>query len=659
MKSLRETTGIATTARVERGGTAQTMGVLVVVMLIGTALRLYHLDDKSLWGDEIGLARWAMVPLGELVAAFSKPDHFFLHFAIVHFVRWIGTGDYWMRLPSAFAGVLALPVLYAVGRRITNRTVALVATLFMAVAPYQIWYAQEARMYAPLALYALLSVYFFLRLVGGRTDIWSVLGLTVANALCVYDHVFGAFPPLIEFVFALTWLCALWLRARREGQAWVRPAWAAPVAASFCLTGLLIAPLAPGLVPFILNRGAKAQVEARGGFQLSFEFVRELLASFGLSAGTDWRMWLALGSALVGYGALVIRRTRMGWLVTLWMGLPLVTLMLFAPPRAVALRHLIFVQPIYLLMAAYGCVVVWNGVMGLVVRSRFVTAGNAVGETDWDPTMRKRNARARSWMQAGGVTALGAVVALMVVPVLGAMYGRAKINDWESISNYIQAHAEPGDVIVSEQDTWGMNALAYYLPNLLAYSTPPPGLETLKGARTERRRLWYVSLGEYFDRESAGWAKENLQRIPDGAWQRDDLTYEATDGFLFPQSESAATIYYSDGELPSEILYRGRQGFANEGVEQLRVNPNETVEAKLRLATDSPRRLQVEFSSKLRTNFVVSTDGKELGRVQEATPVKGAHVREWFLAGDASETVVVRVKNEGQGPLFMRALRLK
>lgn len=610
------------------------MAVLVAIMTIGTALRLYHLDDKSLWGDEIGLARWATVPLAELVTAFSKPDHFFLHFAIVHFVRWIGTGDYWVRLPSAFAGVLALPVMYVAGSRITNRTAALVATLFMAVAPYQIWYAQEARMYAPLALYALLSVYFFLRLVGGRTGIWSVLGLTVANALCVYDHVFGAFPPLIEFVFALTWLGWLWLRARREGRAWVRPGWAARVAASFCLTGLLIAPLAPGLVPFILNRGAKAQVEPRGGFQMSLEFLRELLASFGLSAGTDWRMWLALGSALVGYGALVIRRTRMGWLTTLWMGLPLVTLMLFAPPRAVALRHLIFVQPIYLLMAAYGCVTVWDGVRGRIGR--------------WN-----ENVRARAW----GMLALGGVVALMVAPVLGAMYGRAKINDWESISNYITAHAEPGDVIVSEQDTWGMNALAYYLPNLLAYSTPPPGLETLKGARTEGRRLWYISLGDYFDRESSGWAKENLQRIPDEAWQRDDLVYEATDGFLFPQSESAATIYYLDGDLPSEIVYKGRQGFANEGVEQLRVNANESVEAKLK-SKGGGRTLEILFSTKKPPQFEVTVNGKKLAAVWETNAAKGERALRWELEGKGDAPVLVRVTNKNEAPLYIKRVAL-
>jgi LysM repeat protein len=60
-----------------------------------------------------------------------------------------------------------------------------VGATILAFSPFQIWYAQEARMYAMLTLFVLLSAYFFFRALktGERKD-W--IGYVVATALALY-----------------------------------------------------------------------------------------------------------------------------------------------------------------------------------------------------------------------------------------------------------------------------------------------------------------------------------------------------------------------------------------------------------------------------------------------------------------------------------------
>ena len=45
------------------------------------------------------------------------------------------------------AGTLLIPLLYALGRDLWDRRTGLVAALLGTVAPFLIWYSQEARMY--------------------------------------------------------------------------------------------------------------------------------------------------------------------------------------------------------------------------------------------------------------------------------------------------------------------------------------------------------------------------------------------------------------------------------------------------------------------------------------------------------------------------------
>src|SRR5439155_22296381 len=80
-------------------------------------------------------------------------------------LRLLGRSELVARLPSAFAGLAGVAIAGAIGRtfaaddsRSATRAM-LVAGLLVALNPFQVWYSQEARMYAQLSFFAGLATY--------------------------------------------------------------------------------------------------------------------------------------------------------------------------------------------------------------------------------------------------------------------------------------------------------------------------------------------------------------------------------------------------------------------------------------------------------------------------------------------------------------------
>ncbi len=626
-----------------KGAFPQTVLPVLAILLLATAMRFYHLGDKSLWGDEIAQAQWSAWGWAQLWGAFRQPPDFILQFVLIHLSQFIGASEFWVRLPSAALSLLAVPATYVVARRMTNQVTALLAMLFISIAPYQIWYAQEARMYAALCFYAILSLYFFMRLIGlpapagtNRNTIWTIFGLTVANVLGLYNHLFGVFPILIESAAVAGIVVAEFFSARRLRS--IRPAlW---FAVSIVLTAILALPLLPGTLPYVLRGAAPAlpsRIAPAPTSQLTLPFLIGLVDDFGWGAGDVWRTVLPLALAMIGIGVLARRNWRAAWIALLWLALPPFLLWIAHPRHDVISRYLIFMQPVYLILAAYGVMEIVQKVWGRL--------GTIRTEPVW---------------QAAVIVAGVIALAVIVAPPLNALYHRAPINDWRAVAQYLERRAEPGDIIVSVKDTWGMNALAYYLPNLLRYSTPPSGVDVLKQAVSKHRRLWYVSLGGSFDAASLKYAQENLTTISPTDWQRVDLNSAPNQEFDFPESESAATIHFLDGEIPSRIIYYGRQGFSNNDAVRVRINPGETLESKLLLDSYAPRLLQIEYTSRQPSNMRISVDGSEVAHVQGSANKKGVLHQEWQLPKEVGPEMMVRVTNSSNAyPLFVRSLTLR
>ena len=148
-----------------------------------------------------------------------------MHPPLHHTLLWItvrvfGTSELAVRLPSLIAGVALVPAMAWSGRVIYDRRTGWVAAALACVAPFCVWYSQEARMYALFMLFAALAVAAQVVAVrrGLRRD-WIIYA--VCTAALIWTQYFAFLPVLVQQM-AFAWL--VWRRRtdRERRRALVR-----------------------------------------------------------------------------------------------------------------------------------------------------------------------------------------------------------------------------------------------------------------------------------------------------------------------------------------------------------------------------------------------------------------------------------------------------
>jgi hypothetical protein len=177
---------------------------LGLILMLGTILRFWALGQESLWLDELATAArinlsWADL-LNHLVEMKYHPP---LHYLLLKaWASAAGHSEYALRSLSAVCGVLSLLVLYRVALLLVSRKAALLTVFFSAISVYRITYAQEARFYSLMALLALLSMYFFIRL--WKTPSWKYyLGYVAVSSAGLYNHSYAIFLVVMQNLFIL------------------------------------------------------------------------------------------------------------------------------------------------------------------------------------------------------------------------------------------------------------------------------------------------------------------------------------------------------------------------------------------------------------------------------------------------------------------------
>jgi len=148
-------------------------------ILAAFALRLYHLGGESLWYDETVSVFLARQSIPELIAHTARDIHPPGYYLLLHLWSWLAQPtlehglEFLYAWPSLFWGVLLLPLIFALGRRLFTPRVALVALWLTAINPYHIWYSQEVRMYtlgAGLGLLCLWSALYWWQVAGEEKE---------------------------------------------------------------------------------------------------------------------------------------------------------------------------------------------------------------------------------------------------------------------------------------------------------------------------------------------------------------------------------------------------------------------------------------------------------------------------------------------------------
>jgi uncharacterized membrane protein len=140
--------------------------IVIAITLLGGVLRILLINKNGMWLDETFSVWLANHSLEEMLGWIAKIDqHPPLYYLLLH--PWIGKyGDtaYYVRLLSVLFGTITIPIIYQIGKRMSGAPMGLVAALILALSPFNIRFAQEARMYTLLTFNAAVAIYALVRL---------------------------------------------------------------------------------------------------------------------------------------------------------------------------------------------------------------------------------------------------------------------------------------------------------------------------------------------------------------------------------------------------------------------------------------------------------------------------------------------------------------
>ncbi len=341
------------------------------MVLVGGALRFYHLSYQSLWYDELHtVLRSSPANSIQSILAYAKdsevdqPPVFFLFTQLTF--RIFGFTEATVRLGSVILGILAIPVMYLLGREFVNRESGLFAALLTTVNYFHIYYSQEARFYMLTFLLSALSYLFFVRAYK-RVRVVDFIFYGVSSILLLYTHYFG----MVIFATQVLTFVVLTLLYRMNDRRFI---------ISGLLTGLLVAASFSPWLPIVLKQN---QVESFWIHKPSIFFALEYVYDY---FGKDIVQTLIIATLTYLFGRELIKKDPTGqpsrelylivllWLIVSYL-IPFVRSITSTP--IMHIRYTIITLPAWMIILSVGWSAIKNrkwklALAGIVVASSLV-----------------------------------------------------------------------------------------------------------------------------------------------------------------------------------------------------------------------------------------------------------------------------------------------
>ena len=463
----------------------RTPGTFVVVApaLVAAVLSLISITGRSLGFDEGATATIAAQHGSTLWSAIAHDGgNMSGYYLLVHLLTAVfGNGEFVLRLPSAVATVATTAIVAAIGRRLFDRRVALIAGLLTAVSLPLIFWAQSARGYAPMVAFLCGAFLIFVTVATQETIISSPalqprVGLWVGFVALMTLATYSSFVAILAVPVQLL---ALAPKRRRAGFG--------PYVTSMLAYGLLCVPLL--VVAFNRGSGQLFWVQ-RPNHKVDVQVLQSLTSaglqpSFHRTATTTVLLILTVLALLmiIGWQLHAAWRGDGDWGFGVVLGWALV-------PALLAFLYSLVAQPLF------------------VPRNLLMST----------PAVGLALAAALGHPRAPRLAAIGAIVVLVGLRGLqvGAAYGVSP-EPWQQVTAYVRDHSRPGDCIAFYPMDSRM-AFQYYVGSSAAATATAPrsilpvarwGLVkpyveryvTLSRAQIVRRgagclRMWFVSSHE-------------------------------------------------------------------------------------------------------------------------------------------------------------------
>jgi 4-amino-4-deoxy-L-arabinose transferase-like glycosyltransferase len=389
-------------------GRGTAMALLALAVVVAAALRLIGGNDQ-LWYDEIvTLVDSVRKPFAVIVTHFPSDNGHVFYSVLAHIGIGLG-GDtpFMLRLPAILFGIASIPLIYAMGTRVTTRFEALAAAMLATVAAYHVWFSQNARGYTLLLVLTLLSTQLILDGLKTRSKTPWLL-FAVASALGAYTHV-----TMVLAVVGQAIAIALHLLAARRFTVEELKGPAIGFIGAAVLTILLYLPMLGDVAGFF---GAQSSVTAQKPVGLGvLDLFRNLHLDFVRA------VVFAIGGTIFIVG-----------LVSYWRQSLLIPALFFIPPALVYSATVLLDRPsrprFFFFIAGFLLLV---GVRGVFVIIHFV--------------LERLGQRWAAWESGARWAAITAMIGLLLVD-LSRAYGKPKM-DYEGALAYVEASSRPGDIV--------------------------------------------------------------------------------------------------------------------------------------------------------------------------------------------------------------------
>lgn len=346
------------------------LALLVVFLLVSSGL-----TRESLWYDE-ARSMWVVRPAGP-IDVLSRLDHDVhppLYFLLLDaWVALVGESAYAARVLSTAFAMLGLAATYAVGKRLFDHWMALMAMVILGTAGIYVYYAREARMYSLMLCLGALSMWACVRWLQHPTLARSI-AYSLLMAALLYTHYYAGFLVMSQTLYVLL----------------VRPRYLARWLAVAALALALFALWTPGLLQ-----------QARAHFDGALDPSQPtdwwtVCWMITLLTGGTW--WLQVVPFVLGRALVELRRYSSAvLLLLLWLlvtPLAALTLNVWVPLFYHA-RYLIAILPAGALLVAYGLRhVFWRPLACFLLLAlactQLVTFDSFwPGKPPWEPTVRR------------------------------------------------------------------------------------------------------------------------------------------------------------------------------------------------------------------------------------------------------------------------------
>jgi len=185
---------------------------LTLILIVATFLRFFKIDYQSLWMDEIYTMNVASSKhsFSQIIFEVNLRESYpYFYFFIMNLLFTV-FGDFSIvaRIPSAICGILAILMIYKLGKELYSKNVGLIAATLLTLNRYELYYSQEARAYTFYLLGLLISYYYFIKFIkeSNKRNLWLY---AISTGLMLNTNFFSVLNVLSQGIFMVFVLMSL------------------------------------------------------------------------------------------------------------------------------------------------------------------------------------------------------------------------------------------------------------------------------------------------------------------------------------------------------------------------------------------------------------------------------------------------------------------